>query len=134
MAKGKKKKEQDQVVTEASVSEPVVVVTEEVEETPQEMRKAALIAGLITPIVAPQSALEESKEEAPKSRSTVNAFKSDAVVSGPFSRKRISPKGETKKVKESVNPRRGVFKIWDNKAVNNVGAGKNSYDVSKERK
>jgi hypothetical protein len=78
---------------------------------------------------------EEVKEVgAPKQAPTVNAFEGGSVIAGPFSRKRVGKKTEKKPVENSLSPRRGVYKIWDNKPVNNVGDGKNTFDVAKDRR
>lgn len=98
-----------------------------VETTPQEERKAMLVQALVQ-----QEENEGGVEvEAPPAPTTVNAFSDTAVVSGPFARRRIGEK--VVKAKSADNARRGIFKIWEDKTVKNIGDGTNTYDIPSKR-
>ena len=101
-----------------------------------EQRKQALKDGLIGSAEEKvDSELERERVEnrrqatVPTKPSTEDAFKRNGTsVGGPFARRRTAPttdKAKSYAVGEDKerDTRRGVFKIWDDKAVNNVGKG-----------
>jgi len=82
---------------------------------------------------SPTTPFSSAQSEAePKSPALVDSFERNGLsVGGPSGRTRVRPKVEGVVNEERISKRRGIYKIWNNKPIKNVGEGTNTYDTKK---
>lgn len=142
------KKANEVVVDEVQEDEAVETTAEpteaeaEVAEDVVEQRKQAIKEGLIgdaeetVDSEAERQRVENKRQSTqPSTPSTKDAFgRGGVAIAGPFARKRVRPREDVAKPAKPNNPRRGVQKIWEDRPINNVGDGTNTYDLPKKEK
>jgi len=128
--------EEQELETEASVSE---VITEENNEETVEKRREELVSSLIEP--AEQETQEDNtgsveyknNREATEASSTKigNEFARQGIrVGGPGIRK---TRAQASTKSEEPSDRLGIFKIWDDQPIRNIGQGTSTSDIPQRK-
>ena len=132
--------EADVTKEEVKADTPSMEVVSPVAVIPHRIIISDLIEGVTTKPVANENAREATQEVA-SSPNTINAFDNKGInIGGPFARTRMTVgkptivEEDAQLKKDDKASRRGIFTIWKDRPVKNVGDGINTYDVRNAKK